>query len=170
MLHESPRPGGRQNTAVTEHRGGVSVSGAGRWQRIQQVKRRSATAAWRATGAEEPADGRRGNAAKPSLNTRQLPLAGAWTHAHNLSLSRPLYTCRLVTEIRGGPEQNPVVHLSGSPRYTPTPLAQPPLAAILWSFKSRRWSLNRDRNTGAASSNEEPAKKERIWNKKKRKK
>lgn len=100
--------------------------------------------------------------AKPSLNTHQLPAAGAWTHAHNLWLSRPLYTCRLVTEIRGGPRTKPccasVMH---------SPLHPPPPAAILWSFKSRRWSLNRDCNTGAASSSKEPAKKKRIWNKKK---
>lgn len=110
MLHESLRPGGRQNTAVTEHWRCVCEQGLTAAK--DSPGQRSAIAAWRTTGVEEPADGRRGNAA--SLNTHQLPLAGAWTHAHNLSLSRPLYTCRPVTEIRGGPEQNPVVHLSCS--------------------------------------------------------
>lgn len=129
---------------------------AGRRGRIIRVKR-SAMATWQTTDVTEHADGRRCNAAKPSPNTHQLPLAGARTHALNLLLSRPLYTCRPVTKIRGGSEQNPVVHLSGSPRYPTSPLA--PLAAILWSFKSQRWSLNRDRNTGAASRTEEPAKK-----------
>lgn len=68
-----------------------------------------------------------GGRTKPSLDTHQFPLPGAWTHAHTSlpQLSRPLYTCRPVSEIRGGLKQNPVVRLSGSPRHPPPCLSLP---------------------------------------------
>lgn len=41
--------------------------------------------------------------------------------------------CRSVSKIRGERKQNPVVHLSGSPHWSP-------LSAFLWPYKNWRWS------------------------------
>lgn len=83
------------------------------------------------------------------------------THTH-LSLSSPGHSTRVGRSARSeGASNQTLLCICQAVPATPHPPPFPPLAAILWSFKNRRWSLIRDGNTGAASSSEGPAKKKK---------